>query len=471
MNIEQLNTKHSKYDHKKWERYEAVLKGGEEFAEHIQEFLPRFSMEPHSLYADRCSMAKDSYENHIAHIVSAAETQLFNFPFSIRNKENSEANLDSFYSYFKENCDGSGTDLTEFMRSRFIEALTTGQALWEVSVTVDRANASTFYSSFSARLIPHCIEELFDYGMDDNGNLAWVVLHSKSNQRKGPGQPMFIKETWRAIDSMTESRFEIVYDPTKPPNPKTELAPQVSSHNLGFVPIIVMQLNDELALVPRAYSTAIKLFNQDFGLNWASKRLNFPTPILKVFDPEKRPPSLSLGQALIINQGEELDWMVPPSDSFETQLAMIKRTQQELYRICNAQALGVDNQAAAIGRSGMSKAVDVAINENGLQRFGSIVRLAVERTYQMLSSIRGESIQWDVSGLDRFAGQLKGTTIEEIISILNLQLPSRTLQVELENFLSEVALPALPQAVKDTIRKELEKETPWKTTIQTTATV
>lgn len=467
MRIEQLNTKHGKYDHCKWERYEAVLKGGDEFAENIKHFLPQLTMEPHSLYADRCTMAKTSYENHIAHIVSAAETQLFNFPFSIRNKENSEANLDVFYSIFKENCDGKGTDLTEFMRARFIESLTTGQAIWEVSVTVDRSNAASFYSSFSAKLINHDIEQLFDYGCDEDGNLDWVVLHSKSTQRAKPGMPLMAKEVWRVIDRFNESRFEIVYDPTKPPNPKTELEPSVTEHGLGFVPIIIMHLNDELALVPRAYATAIKLFNQDFGLNWAAKRLNFPTPILKVNDTEQRPPSLSLGQALIINRDEDLEWMVPPSDSFEVQLAMIKRTQQELYRICNAQALGVDNQAAAIGRSGMSKAVDVAINETGLQRFGSIVRLAVERTYQMLSSIRGESIQWDVSGLDRFAGQLKGTTIDEIISIMNLGLPSRTLKIELENFLSEVALPALPQGIKNNIRQELEQGTPWNQTPQT----
>jgi hypothetical protein len=177
-------------------------------------------------------------------------------------------------------------------------------------------------------------------------------------------------------------------------------------------------------------------------------------PILKTLD-RKRPPAMGTGYYLSLGVGESLEWPAPPSAPFDTISSYVDTLKDELHRVAIAMAQGVDNNAAAIGRSGESKDADANATQKILAALGKIVVLAWERTFDLVSQGRGESIRWQASGMDDYddAPDL-GTLIEDVMSIDSLKIGSPTLDRELH---TRVAMTALGECDEKTRAAVLEE--------------
>ena len=100
------------------------------------------------------------------------------------------------------------------------------------------------------------------------------------------------------------------------------------------------------------------------------------------------------------------------------------------------------------------------MSEVALTRYGALVREFVESIYNIIASGRGEQIDFEISGLDRFAVMLHGTSLEEMELAMDRKLPSETFNVELKSAYADRFIHALPQGVRSKVREELERSDP-----------
>jgi len=119
-------------------------------------------------------------------------------------------------------------------------------------------------------------------------------------------------------------------------------------------------------------------------------------------------------------------------------------------------AQGVDNNAAAVGRSAESKSADSGATEVCLKAYGAIVREAIDKVYALIVEGRGDNVRITVEGLDRFNLADAAIVVENTATAKELCIPSKTLQKALFQQAAESLLPSLDQVQKDAIRVEIE---------------
>src|SRR6185295_614718 len=98
--------------------------------------------------------------------------------------------------------------------------------------------------------------------------------------------------------------------------------------------------------------------------------------------------------------------------------------KDEIYRVATQMARGVDNNAAAIGRSGLSKQADASATERVLAAYGELVCEALEDTYQTISAARNDGLTISVKGMDAYDLADSATLIANAATTQTLGIPS-----------------------------------------------
>src|SRR5579863_3010836 len=170
-----INIEHPDYVRCKpiWHKYKDLYAGGEQLREHASEYLVRRSKEPNEVYYERLSRV--FYENYIGSIIDwFAATLLRTEPMiSLTGAEQQE----SFYNLFLDDCDLAGTDIVEFFRKAFVQALIYQQSF--VLVDFPRVDGGSFQSRAEedaagksrAYLVNYTPLDIPNYKMDSTGNL------------------------------------------------------------------------------------------------------------------------------------------------------------------------------------------------------------------------------------------------------------------------------------------------------------
>src|SRR5690606_28681190 len=97
--------------------YWALYEGGKAFRSRVTRMLPRNGQEPDQVYQERLKIAH--YRSYLGPIVDYFVAFLFTAQLAQRaNVDGKPVELDDWYGKWKEDCDGEGTDLTEFLRER-----------------------------------------------------------------------------------------------------------------------------------------------------------------------------------------------------------------------------------------------------------------------------------------------------------------------------------------------------------------
>lgn len=462
-----LNAKHEAYDADLWGRYDALYRGGKTFRARIGEFLPQNEFEPSTVYAKRKKAAK--YRSYVGPIVDYFAAELFGASLEIRANDRSTkdpVDVDEFYADLKEDVDGAGTDLVGFLDGRFKQSLVKGRAWWRVELPDDDDVPAESRADWGdrglgdARLVALDAEHVLDWERDEQGQLVWAVVHSCERPRKDPrlGGRDLVRETWRIFDRTHVETFQIEYDPRRHKLGDNDDIPSRGSRPHGFasVPLICLEPPEGLWLLDRAGDAQCEHFEQSAALGWALRRNAYVMPVFKVEDP-KRPPAMGTGYYIMIGVKEDVEWGAPPSTPFEVLAAEVKSQKDEIYRVAQQMAAGVENNAAAVGRSGESKAQDASATETCLVAYGAPVREAVEKTFELIAKARGDEIAWDVSGLDKFNLADAATTVANATQAELLNIPSRTFRKKMFGQVVETMLPRLDQTTKDTIHEEIEE--------------
>jgi hypothetical protein len=306
---------------------------------------------------------------------------------------------------------------------------------------------------------------VLDWELDAAGNLQWAIVHSRSQPRSGPDSERdTVTEQWEYLTRETITTYAISYPANKKPHDDQEVGKfgEPVPHRFGRVPLICIQLPPSLWIASRLELPQLAHLRTLNAQAWSINTTCYAMPVNKVNDPENfTKQTQGAGFGIVIGVDESWGWEAPPSAHFDALDTAVTAHKDEIYRIAHQMALGVENNAAAVGRSADSKMQDGQATRVVLVAFAKKVREEIARCFDSISAMRGDAYTWTVSGLDEFAAtDLQGfldvmAKIQEVGGI-----PSRTAMVLLKTRLAESALAEIDQATRATVRTEIAANTP-----------
>ena len=467
-----LNQRHPICTPDLYARYDALYRGGEAFRAKIRDFLLPNPLEGRDGYELRLKEA--AYRSYVGPITDFFAAQLFSAPFQIRAGENgkTEAPKDLFYGEFREDCDLLGTDLAAFIKARFLEAMVCRSAWWVAEMPSDDADTPAVSrlewekrDLGRAKLSKLAPSDVLDFEVDDSGQRLWILTHETRQRRGSPrDKRLLVTETWKIYDDADVETFTITYDPKRRRPQEHDEIPSAGKRPHGFarIPVVELRLPEGLWLLNRAAAAQVEHFRVSAALGWALRRTCYPLGVFRSQDGQV--PATAAGMIIPIRSGcdgkdaEEFAWVAPPATSFEVLTEEIKNQRTEIYRVCQQMAAAMDTSAAALDRSGDSKAADMAATEICLYSYAGPVKSSIEDTFELVSDARGDiDVHFSVEGMTSFNLENLTGEMNNIKTALDLGIDSATLKKELEFRVADILLPDASQPTKDKIREELEE--------------
>jgi hypothetical protein len=164
-----------------WSKYRDLYVGGEQIRRNASAYLYRRNKEPNEVFTER--LAQVFYENYIGSIIDwYAATLMRREP--VITYDGKEAGK-TYFNLLTEDCDLKGTNLYEFFRQQFVRALVWGKTHIAVEFPKGAQNAKTRAEEDAlglsrAYLVDYSPEELINWSRDDEGNLLWAVVRTRS---------------------------------------------------------------------------------------------------------------------------------------------------------------------------------------------------------------------------------------------------------------------------------------------------
>lgn len=467
-----LTRKHPKFYEEAQRRRRDLFEGGEGFRSRVSTYLPKNAVEPEMLYTARCREAH--YLNYIAPLTNLFASWVFCDEPDIapaKDEDGTAPEVDPFYAEFSEDCDGVGTDGDAFLRARLVDALVDSCSYWQVCFPeIGDAPLDTLSDWQRAgagratlRHIPaHCVINWRRAKREQDGQpgrLLWLLEYQRDEELiEITDADITITETWTLWrDDGEHQRWQLQYAKGNAPAPDVDVPEIAGPYDpTGILPIVDMCLPHEMRLVELLSSAQLEHFRLSVALSVGLKRACYVMPVIKSRD-AKNPPAMGSGYYLSLGTDESMEWTGPPSAPFDTLSARLAALKDEIHRIAIAMAQGVDNNAAAIGRSGESKDADASATVKILAALGKLVVLAWERTYDLVSLGRGDALRWSASGMDDYEGV---GSLEEILTTItavdSMEIPSPTLKRTLRTRAAMIALGEADDATKALVRQEIE---------------
>lgn len=440
---------------------EALYKGGEELEARLERFMPQPDLMSARTYQTVLSVARVNYVNLFALVVNYYSSFLFGFPLIFKTP------TDAFYGRLKDNCDGNGTKLHDYLQVELVELLAGGMAATiverkEVPRAPRNAAEADEMGARDVVLRRFGANEIFDYELDQKGELKWIVLGTTEYPRESPADEgdKRVERYWVHTRQRTEY-YEIHVDRGGAVPGENDLKPSKSVPNAtGRVPVELWALHDGIWLGAQLRSPCVANYRARTALSYHNNKTAFPVIVQKTEDTASKP---QLGDhGIRIGVKDEIAFLVPPSESRESLAEEVKDTESKVFRTANLDFL-VDSEKNKPWRSASAKSQDTATGHISLKAYGALIRDHAKRLLELVAMVRGDKPEgFDVEGFEK----LDDWDLQELSNIA-LTLASidyhalgdfgETAQRELMARLIAQALPEASEALKQKIRDDLMK--------------
>ncbi len=459
MLVKQLNATNPERKADLWEDYCALYEGGHEFRERINRFLPKRAMEPWDVYRDRCKDAV--YRSYIGAVIDFFAAQLFAVPILYKPDSGS---MPDWFTDFENDCDGRGTDIIELLRVTFIDALIAKTATIYLDFPDNYGKGSSrseadAIGATDVKLRRIERAHILDWERDRRGKLQWWIAYDCSAPRETPSETRGTKRhEWIVADREQVAIYRVDVPEGKVLDEKSNVSPAVElRHALTEVPVLELTVDDGLWVANRLESAQLEHFRLSSGLSWSIKNTCYAMPVFKVADPQDfKPGVMGSGYFIAIGNHDDALFLAPPVSHLSVTAEQIKDQKDEIFRLVSQLALGVDNNAAAVGRSGESKIADAEAIRVVLRAYAALVRDFLKSILNALSKARGEDLTWTVEGLDKFETIGPETLVGLLKESLDLGIPSRTFRIEAKYRAAVGVLPGTDEEQRKTIKDEIE---------------
>jgi hypothetical protein len=470
--VKQLNQRHPGCDLDRAADLRALYDGDQLLEKRLTRFLFQRDRET----AERYTLRKREwqYRNYVGPIIDYFASMLFTSrPISKAKREGEDVpDPGDYYAYFRDDCDRNGTDIDAFFKARVTDAMVEGRSWLRLRHSGDQPTEP-------AKLTLKAFEELkvgdswlsgvdnaevYDWEVDESGRMLWAIVHSKDSRRDDiSGSRDNITETWEHLTAKTVDTYQLTYPRDKPPADSAEVTRVATSpHRYGAVPLLCVDLPPALWVASRLHKAQVAHFRKLNAQAWSLSCTAYAMPVAKVEDPEEFAKMMvGAGYGVVIGKEESWEWEAPPNSHFSALDAEIKAEKDEIFRVAHQMALGVENNAAAVGRSADSKAADIESTRVVLTAFSRIVREAIERTYDLVALARGDQFHWSVEGLDDFAASDLTSLLEQLKVLNDIGgIPSKTFNTQIKQRVAEQILRDSDEQIKADIRQEIEDNEP-----------
>lgn len=469
--IAELDQRNPEFDIDRTLDLEALYRGDEHFEKRLTRFLPEWERERADRYALRKKLAY--YRNYLGAVIDYFAALLFaGKPTATAKKlDSTDPALEPhpYYAEFRDDCDGNGKDLELFFKERLTEAMVQRCSWFAIAHADDGGLTPENAKDFEDRGLGNCrlrdipVGEVYDWESDETGRLEWVLVHSLTAKRGSlsGGRDQAV-ERWTHYLSDRVDVYRVAYDRSKGrPAPETvvALAPDESfAHRFGIVPIICLEVPMGLWAANRLRTPQLQHFRASNAQSWSLATSCYAMMLYQVEDPEAfGNANVGPAKGIVIGREEKASWLAPPAAHFGAMDEEIKSQKDEIFRLAHQMALGVENNAAAIGRSAESKASDSESTRVILEAYGEIVVEAMERVFDIVSAVRGDDYTWAVDGLGDFASADIGGLMNTLESIDKVGgIPSVTWNHRMKSRLAETTMPDLDEKTKQVISEEIK---------------
>jgi len=465
-----LQAKHPDYAAEFWSSARALYAGGRKLfgdAKTFESLFPRHLGETDQVYRERKSRA--FYINYPGSIIDHLVAGLMTCPVEVgidADADEDDPPLPPFYVDFIDDVTpvgGRRCSLQQLVRDRVREALIVGCAWTQVDFPAGAAPDDELSAAaqeqaglIDAYAIPLPVECVYDYEESADGALEWVNVAVDSCRRGSIRERRnLITRTWTLYTPTSWERYELTFDPRKPPKPAT-VVPLVAAgaHSFGAPPFARVILPDGLHAMGKMLELAREHFNKRCALSTAEYKSLFP----ELYEFEAPPDPMMIGPAIAEDEGRALkqvhgqgyvqlryahdraEYVGPDSTPFGVALQSLKDLRDEMHRITHQMALTFDNSPSALGRSGDSKAQDRAAHAVVLVGLGELLRDFVRELMDMVAIGRGDEPRWAISGLDRFDVAEVADVVEQAERLEVIPIPSPTYQLRHRYHLAKTVL-------------------------------
>jgi hypothetical protein len=463
-----LNQRHPSYNEQRQRELEALYEGGEKLEKLYPTLLPRRERERQQRYETRLKEAQ--YRNYLGPIIDYFTSMLFVSSPMLKARlagKDEAVNTGPYWDAFREDCDRAGTDIDAAFKQLLTNAMVARTGWLRVNQPNDGAPTPASAAEFEDRKLGECWVDVLetcnvlDWDTGEDGRLEWAITHKATAKRNGvSGSRETITETWEFLTAEAVETFRISYDKSKRPDAKQEV-PSLGAvtHGFGRVPLVCLDLPPALWVANRLRSPQLAHFRKVNAQAWSMAATCYALREYFVGKPDEFEKQISgPGYEVILHKDDKAQWSSPDGAHFAALDVEIKAEKDEIFRVAHQMALGVENNAAAVGRSADSKASDMESTRVVLVAFSRIVKETIEYTLDTISRARGEEFEWSVEGLDDFAA----LDIDAFLANLALlkdkvgAIPSKTFAIEANTRVAEALLRDLPETTKTIIREEIK---------------
>ncbi|HTR35956.1 MAG TPA: hypothetical protein VMH80_08655 [Bryobacteraceae bacterium] len=457
-----VNQEHPEYAAKRamWQRYRDLYTGGEQFTVNAQQYLVRRQKEPADVYVERLS--RSFYENYVGSIVDWYTATLFRREPVIAFEGQSER-ARRFFGQFTEDCDLKGTNLAEFFRKQFVEALICGKSCILIDFPRLEQPAGTRAEedergASRAYLLSYSADELINWSYDDHGHYQWIVLRTRSLRKDKIEDASWAEQTrWVYYDKETYRMFEQEHRGTNKGRIEVIAEGRHGLARQSRVPLIELRVSEGLWLLNKASSLQLEHFNKSNALSWALTMGLFAMPVIY----SERDWNQVMGESYYIQLGpqDRFGWTEPQGNVYQIAADNLTRLQEEIYRVCYVTHAG-GALSGSSAQSGISKQRDYAITQEVLRAYGDAVKDCMKRVLRAIEAAREDGLSVDVSGMDEFDIGDFGTELEDAERLLRLGINSPTLKNQVYKKLAFQFLSDVRQELKDRIGQEIDEYQP-----------
>jgi hypothetical protein len=454
--MENINREHPEYAARKamWKQYKDLYAGGEQLRENASDYLLSRHKEPAQVYSERLNRV--FYENYIGSIIDwYAATLMRREPVLLF--EGNDGAAKDFFTELAEDCDLRGTNLSEFFRQRFVQALVCGSSYIAVDFPKGNAPARTraeedAQGQSRAYLVDYGADEVINWGYGDGGGLDWAVVRTSCLKQARVTDAQWERETrWVYYD---RENYQLYRQAGQ--SKKVELVGE-GLHGLASlrrVPLFELKVSEGLWLMNKAALLQLEHFNKSNALGWALTMGLFATPVVY----SEREWSQVVGESYYIQLGvnDRFGWTEPEGKVYQIAADNLVRLKEEIYRVCYLMSQAGGTTAGDLRQSGLSKLRDFGITQEVLRAYGDAVKESLKQVLRAIAAARQDAITVDVSGLDQFDIGDFSDELDDAKKLLELGIGSETLKRQVFKKLAFKYLCDARQEVKNQVADEID---------------
>lgn len=392
MLVKTLDQRHPSYDEKALQAQRALYCGGDDWRALATQWLPKHPDEMDTTYAQRTARAL--YENHVGPIVDMLAASVFAEAPAVKDIDG------DWFTAFRNSVDGKGGKLGAWARDRLVDALVGRRAYVWVNLPfrppeleVDSLAAETSAGLLDAFLVGLTAEQVIDWSTDDRGRLRWVMVRDLVEERASIEDPRTRVHRWTYIDAKVIRRWTWAATATQQdPKPEDDAEEQSPiPHGFGELPVIAVELTEGLHALGKLHDPAVAHIRARNDLSWALHRAAHALLCIKSTW-QDRAPVLGPGYYLQLEVADDAFYAEPSGANFELLRDDTKDLREELYRVVQQMAVGLDSSAARNQQSGASKTADWFAVEIVLGALAQVMEDLLTESIRLVAKARRQDV-------------------------------------------------------------------------------